>query len=201
MRKIIFAVALVALAAASASTAFAQASTRQGFYVSVGGAYGSVDLKGDQGDQLSDLSSSLKSGFAGYLAFGGTLSPKFRLGFEDDVFWSSATVSSTKFNYNTMMYSGVLAFYPSETNNFHAKLYLGYINATLNQDIGHEGGFAWGLGVGYDWTIAQGGLVLVPFVNYFDQASGTKFSNDDSSNPEKFKASGWLIGIGIGYHH
>lgn len=193
--------ALSLLLAGVLPPASAQTPDRHGFYASIGGAFGSYDLKGDQGYNISDLSSDLKESFSGYVAFGGTISPGFRLGVETDGFWSSTTVTNTKYSLSSMMYSGVFTFYAMTDVNIFGRVYLGYVQNTLTPNIGHEGGFALGLGAGYDWEMRKDGLVLIPFVNYMTQLSGAKFSNDVSSNPEKYKSTLVQVGLGIGYRH
>ncbi len=93
----------------------------------------------------------------------------------------AATICARKGSILGLFYTAAATFYPSAKDNFFLKLNLGYVRAsTAEHCCGEgsttEGGFAGGIGIGYDWAIGKGGFIVKPFANYLTQFSEATYS-------------------------
>jgi hypothetical protein len=101
-------------------------------------------------------------------------------------------------------YSAAATWYPNAKSNFFLKLNLGYAQnevAFTGSSSDTEGGFAAGLGFGYDWQIGSGGFIVKPFANYLAQPSSATYSGGGSVAGEKGRAQLLQVGVGIGFKH
>jgi opacity protein-like surface antigen len=183
--------ATVCMAAPAVGQAVSPA--RQGFYISLGLGYASVDATGSQGGFTP---SELKTGLGGYFALGGTINPHLRIGFESDAYtkeFQGLTVTAA-------LYSGSLSFYPSVDNNLWFKVNLGYVLVGESGDgvSTSEGGFGAGVAIGYDILPGNGKFAIIPYAMYVAQITGGTFDADPG---ETWKAHMFQIGVGFGYKH
>jgi hypothetical protein len=177
---------------ASAQTA-APVGARQGFYISAGLAYASVDATGSEGGFTP---SELKTGLGGYLALGGTINSHWRIGFESDAYskqFQDLTVTAA-------LYAASVSFYPSDEMNLWFKGNLGYAQVTESGDGAStsEGGFGVGVGLGYDFLPGHGKFAIIPYAMYVAQITGGTFDVDPG---ETWTAHMFQIGVGFGYKH
>jgi hypothetical protein len=187
MRHIRLSLALVPLLAASA---FAQRAgeSRRGFYVSFGVGYGMASVT-----QCSGCGSTTLSGYSGYLAAGGTLSPHWRLGFEGSLWQQPSSSGAAHQN----LYAAAIAFYPNQFSPWWIKGLAGYsylspgFNSSGASWSGPGGGFTVGLGTGYDWDEAFGNVAVLPYFNIMRQMTPTT-----SGLPIVFE-----FGVGMGIRH
>jgi hypothetical protein len=185
MRRSIRWTAAAIIAALSTSSLAAQGggshANRQGFYASIGVGEGweSVSCTG--------CTSTSESAVSGYLAFGGTLSPQWRLGFEANA-WRKSLGGTTL---TQEFYSAALALYPSKTVDFWIKADVGYATISASGGGGSESGFAAGVGIGYDWHPGSGALAIIPYANFLQQVVADK--------GDKWRLI--QLGVGIGYKH
>jgi hypothetical protein len=153
-------VGLLALAMLVVTPAWAdRPQTREGFWISFGGGYGSADADCDGcggGDRQGD--------FTGIFKIGGTLNPRFLIGSETNVWVRQES--------GTSLYLGTLTaaayFYPMETSGFFLKGGAGFAFATSEVDNETLDGAGWGLmaGAGYDLRIGRN-LSLTPSASYY----------------------------------
>jgi outer membrane protein with beta-barrel domain len=186
-RHAVLAAAMLLIASVSVANAQGAADRRdkEGFYGSIGWGYGSLSVS------CSGCSSNNTNSLSGYLALGGTIKPSLRLGLEVDA-WQK---SEQGFTLDVAYYMASATIYPSVNNDFWVKVNAGYTNATGSgggSSSSSNGGFAGGLGIGYDWRVAHGNFALIPYLNYAAQLS---------SSGGEGKANVLQIGIGIGYRH
>jgi hypothetical protein len=188
-------VAITSLLLAPARPALAQVPTpRSGLYISLGLGFGNLEASSDQGAAINE---EFKNGYSGYLAFGGTLASHWRLGVETNGFISESNGSTASLAF----FSVSPTYYPSISYNLWLKGYAGYAQLSSSAVGGvndKEGGFALGAGIGYDFHLTKGDLAVIPFANYLAQVSGGSFAGSPN---EKFKASLFQIGVGVGYRH
>ncbi len=203
MRKLSMIAALGFASMFAASTLSAQTDTHKGFYGSVGGGYGAqstnVDFGG--GDKV-DASGQEATWFAG---IGLGVKPQWAFGIDFNYMKSSCDLcSGGNIHLTNSFYTAAATFYPSPTGNFFLKLNLGYAQneasfAGAGSDT--EGGFAAGLGFGYDWQIGKGGFIVKPFANYMAQVSSATYSGGESFTGAKGRAQLMQFGVAIGYKH
>jgi hypothetical protein len=170
------------------------ARLRKGFFLSLGLAYGTLDLTGSSGTALK---SEYKTGFVAYFTLGGSLSPHWRLGVEAEGY----NAESQGIAVYSGLYAASATFYPSLTNNFWIKGNLGAVRAELAtaSNSSTEWGFGAGLGIGYDIVVSlKNRLVLIPYAGYSAQLTGGSFSVFPG---ETFKAKVFQVGVGFGYKH
>jgi hypothetical protein len=162
-----FALALALVCLLGGSAAAQRPQTREGFWISGGLGYGSLDTvcEGCESDRVSGLTAML--------ALGGTTSSNFLLGGELEGWAREVDGVDRTFGH----LSGVVYWYPQATGGFFAKGGLGV--ATLGADAGVAGdfsetGFALHGGVGYDVRVGRN-LSLTP-------AAGVFWSNLDAGD-------------------
>lgn len=146
--------------------------TREGFWIGFGLGYGSFDAE----DQLDGLSL--------YLAMGGTLNQRVRIGGELNG-WTreenGATLSLTSLD-------AVVQFYPSPTGGFFLKGGLGISQLELDLGIGGNSSRSGGniiLGLGYDGRVGRN-FSLTPFANLV----AASFDGEDAT----------VVQLGLGFH-
>ena len=147
---------------------------RRGFWFGIGLGYGSLGCDGCDGREGSG---------SGYVALGGTLSQRVRLGFESNG-WAKEVDNETVSLGNA---GAVIYFYPMETGGLHLKGTAGVAavryettqgNATLSID---KTGFGWGGGLGYDVRLGRK-ISLTPFGGWYWQ----RISSDGESTTFNF---------------
>ena len=151
---------VLALACLLASSAEAQRpQTRQGFWISGGVGYGSLDVSCD------DCESDRQSGVTALLAMGGTPSQNLLIGGEIEGWTKEVDGVDIVFGH----VSGVAYWYPQATGGFFAKGGIGI--GTLSADAGPLGdesdsGLALHAGAGYDIRLGRN-FSLTPTAGIF----------------------------------
>lgn len=156
-RFILVVVALVCLTAAPAAAQHAQ--VREGFWISGGIGYGSLDIG------CEDCESQRESGVTALLAMGGTTSPSLLLGAELESWTKEVNGVDILFGH----LSGVAYWYPQASGGFFVKAGAGV--GTLSLDAGPLGdesdtGIALHGSVGYDFRVGRT-LSLTPAAGIF----------------------------------
>ncbi|MEZ4585257.1 MAG: hypothetical protein R2909_02525 [Gemmatimonadales bacterium] len=157
MRRLLTALCLVAFAAPlSAQTA----PNRQGFFLSLGLGGGSLGVNCPQCDfQLDDR----LNGIAGYLRFGGTVSPNLLVGVEGSGWIKNSEGLERRVAAATLVFLA----YPSRTAGFFFKAGAGGIRAVVEDGIDNlvgEGLVVQG-GIGFDLYLSPG-FAITPYVDY-----------------------------------
>src|SRR5262245_9214896 len=144
--------------------------TREGFWLSFGGGYGSAHIT-SEGDGPNDR----ESDFTGILKLGGSLNSRFLLGIETNV-WTEEQLG-TRTYLGTL--TGAVYFYPAETSGFFLKGGLGTAFATITfEDEAINGaGFGGMVGLGYDLRLGTS-FSLTPAATYYLGSPGTLKRND-----------------------
>jgi hypothetical protein len=176
----------------TAATSDGTSNVRQGFFVSVGGGYGSAGIN------CEGCSTNRESGPVAYVRVGGTVNPHLRLGIESDG-WAKTSFGVDE---QIVFATADLYVYPSTATNFWIKGGFGLAAGKESNDVNElkATGAAVGAGIGYDWNVSGGNFVLVPFATYLRQLSGNIKANGAdtgvSANADIFQ-----FGIGLGYRH
>jgi len=201
MRRFLLVVATVIGTAFVANTASAQVDTHHGFYASVGGGYGSQTTSFTFDGESDGTESFMETTW--YAQAGWGLKPKWAFGVEANYLKGSCGFCSGEEHLTSTFYTAAATYYPWATDNFFLKLNLGY--ATSNEEISGEGsttegGFAGGIGFGYDWAIGKGGFIVKPFANYLTQFSEAAYSGS-LGDGEKGRVQMLQVGVGLGFKH
>jgi len=204
MRPTLLVLATLAGAALAANPASAQSSdTHKGFYGSVGVGYGgqTTSLTLPDGDNGGSVSSQ-ETTWYGQVGLG--VKPQWAFGVEFNYMKSGCGTCGGDVHITNSFYSAAATYYPSAKDNFFVKLNLGYAQnqvAFSGASSDTEGGFAAGLGFGYDWAMGAGGFIIKPFANYLTQVSSATYSGGGSVSGDKGRAQLLQVGIGFGYKH
>jgi hypothetical protein len=192
--RLVAAAMMIVLYGTRSLSAQSSNSHRVGFYGSIGGGYGIPTLTFS--DPTTGVTKSTGGGGTWYAVFGVSVSPRVALGVE----WNAAMTgcepdcSRDMLNY----YTAAFTYRLSATNGFYAKINLGYGGEALSGGTtASEGGFAGGVGLGYDWHVGSRGFVVKGFVNYFAQFSAAAYSGDLTGDTGRTAL--WQFGVGIGY--
>jgi hypothetical protein len=201
MRRLLLIAAAVIGTAFVASTASAQVDTHKGFNASVGGGYGSqttfFSFDGSSDGSVSSMETTW------YAQLGWGLKPQWTFGIEANYMKSGCGECGGDEHFTALFYTAAATWYPKANDNFFLKLNLGYGSAKIDisgEGSTTEGGFAGGLGLGYDWAIGKGGFIVKPFANYLTQFSDAAFSGS-LGDGEKGRIQLLQVGVGIGYKH
>ena len=196
MRRMMLGIAAALALAVPSNSVSAQASARQGFYISLGLGWGTESDRCDGFASTGDCGPG-GSGLSGYFAIGGTLSPSWRLGFESNGWTADIGNGVTQ---TVGMYSAAIAYYPSKTNDFWIKGNVASVRNALSGGGATDAvtGLALGAGLGFDFHPRNGKFALIPFMNYFYQLSGGGVSGGSGGT---VRASLFQVGVGIGYRH
>jgi hypothetical protein len=203
MRKLSILAALVFASVAAAGTLSAQVDTHKGFYGSVGIGYGgqTTSLTAPDGDNLGSLSSQ-ETTWYGQVGLG--VKPQWAFGVEFNYMKAGCGECGGNVHFTNSFYTAAATWYTSPKDNFFLKLNLGYAQnevAFTGSSSDTEGGFAAGLGFGYDWAIGNGGFIVKPFANYMAQVSSATYSGGGSVAGDKGRAQLLQFGVGVGYKH
>jgi len=140
-----------------------QPRARKGFWVAAGGGFGSFDMSWSCCPSCNSGSCALnrQSSGSAFLKLGGTLSPHWRLGFENDT-WvkSSGGTTVTAGNVSLAAY-----YYPSLTRGFFLRGGAGFAFYQEKNATNAALGPGLVLGVGYDLKIGAG-FALTPVANF-----------------------------------
>ena len=172
MSKIVIAVGLLVLV----TTSTLQAQTRGGFWIGFGFGGGSLGI---------DDGTDRDTGVVGYLKLGGTISERFLLGVEGNVWLKDESgVAVTHNNFSAVAY-----FYPSPTNGFFLKGGLGSSRLLVEVsgiNTSETGGGAV-LGLGFDAPVGDN-WSITPVLNFNYGA----FDGGNSNIVE--------LGVGVSWH-
>jgi hypothetical protein len=204
MRKTTLFLAVTAFTAAAASSISAQTPDRKGFYGDVAANYSAPSM------EITDGSETLKDSKGGLgVAVGagiGLKNNRWRLGVQFDWMKASDVFENDigpGLDATTTFYTAAATYYPSATSDFWLRANLGYGQVSFSGSgvSASAGGFAAGLGVGYDWLLGKGGFALTPYAEYMDLFSTGDFDGDFSGSGITGKNGIFQIGVGIGYKH
>lgn len=184
---------LLGLSLSSAARAQDPTDSRQGFYISGGLGYGSATASAS-GCCVSG--SATESGTATYLALGGTISPRWRLGVEINGVSKDLGSGYTE---TVAYFVAAAAWYPSVTGEFWVKPMAGYgeLDIANGGNSSSAGGFATGIGLGYDWHPSHSKVVVIPFATYMQQITAGQFTGSGIAA----RTNLFMIGLGVGYKH
>jgi hypothetical protein len=191
------AVASIARAQSAAIGAEDSSSIREGFYVSAGLGYGSAHI------DCSGCPSDREQGLNGYFRIGGTLNPRLRLGVESDGWTKTVNGAKEQIGFLT----ADLYVYPDVAKNFWVRGGFGLAVAKESNGQGALTTTGTGLagGIGYDWNVSGGNVVIVPYATYLRQLNGKfKFSGPYSegvSGGPSSHSTLLQVGFGLGYRH
>ncbi len=137
-----------------------------------------------------------------YANLGWKLSEKFGIGAEWNYAKTGCGMCSGGEKITSTFYSAALSWFPGG-GNFFVKANLGYGGNSIDGDFQgtSQNGTAGGVGVGFDWGIGKGGLIVKPFANYFTQLSKSAYGGPLSGDGVQGMASLFQIGLGIGFKH
>jgi hypothetical protein len=197
-------IAMMTLTLSVTNAVSAQVANRKGFYID-----GLLNYSAPS-DELTGPGGSLKDtqGSFGYgLGIGGGVSNQLRIGGQVDTFITSNAFQNDVgpgLDATTSFVTLALTFYPSLTNDFWIRANLGYGVESLSGDgeSASGGGFAGGLGVGYDILLGKSRkFALVPYISYLDLFKSGDMDGAFAGEGIQAKVSVFQIGIGIGYRH
>jgi hypothetical protein len=202
MRKLSIIAALGFATIFAAGTLSAQTDTHKGFYGSVGGGYGGQTVTLSNGGASESLTGQEATWYAGV---GLGVKPQWAFGIDFNYMKGGCgfLCSEAGLHFTSSFYTAAATFYPSPTNNFFLKLNLGYAQneGSFSGGSDTEGGFAAGLGFGYDWAIGKGGFIVKPFANYLAQVSSATYIGGASLSGDKGRVQLLQFGVGVGYKH
>lgn len=184
-------IAFLALIAA-APLAAQRPNTREGFWIGLGGGFGSV------GTDCQACTTDRTTGGAAYLRLGGTLSPMFLLGGESDAWFHSAS----GVNEALAFASFIATIYPSRTGAFFLKLGIGGMSYRADDGVTVLTAEApsGSLGAGYDIRLGRN-VSLTPFVNGLGTSAVTfKLNGVTMSGGEDIKINLLQVGLGVTWH-
>jgi hypothetical protein len=154
---------LGALLGLASSAAAGHPQERQGFWIGLGGGYGSADASCDEcegGDR--------EGSFTGFVKLGGTLNERVLLGVETNG-WIKEESGATLILGSL---TGTVTFYPQASSGFFLKggVGLSYVDTELSEDsvtvsLSKTG---WGVlaGLGYDVRVGRN-VSITPCVNFY----------------------------------
>jgi hypothetical protein len=167
---------------------------RQGFWIGLGGGYGSADVSCD------DCEGGEREGsFTGYLKLGGTLNERVLLGVETNGWLKEESGLTLILGSLT----GTVTFYPQASSGFFLKggVGLSYVDTEFREDsvslsVSKTG---WGVlaGLGYDLRVGRN-VSITPCMNfYYGQPGDLSFEGE--------RIGGWKqnvidFGVGITFH-
>jgi hypothetical protein len=188
------AVSYVALA--SVASADSHARERHGFWIGLGGGFGSADVTCDDCG-----SGKRESSGVGYLKLGGTLNEHWRLGGELNL-WSKQKEGVTLNLYNA---SATLTLYPRASSGFFLKggVGLSFVDTefrqrrtTVTADLGQGLGLL--AGAGYDLPISKN-FSITPAVDYWYGRPGElKFNGETLAR--NWRQNVIDVTVGITFH-
>ena len=182
---------LVAALLVAVPLAAQQASTRQGFFFSIGAGSGSAgvecpDCDGlDPGDRLT--------GIAGYVRLGGTVSPGLQVGIE-----GTGWIKNSDGLERRIATAGVVfVLYPVPSGGFWLKGTAGGVRAVIENDVAAlvGEGLMFGGGAGFDLPLGNG-AALTPYISYF-ASTGTGADLNGISLGTDLNPNVLQFGVGI----
>ena len=156
---------LVSLIAGIPTAAHAQ--PREGFWLGVGGGYGSAGVSCD------DCGGEREGSGVAYLRGGWTLSQRALIGLDLNIWSKSAEEGDVELTLNLYNFAGSMTFYPSATSGFFMKAGAGislidvdadFEGSTLTADLGTGLGLTFG--AGYDVRLSRM-ISLTPAIGYW----------------------------------
>jgi len=177
MRPLLRSTCLLALLLTIAGSAQAQGGEprRHGFWFSLGLGGGSVAVTCPECDAQSD---ERLNGIAGYVRFGGTVSPHLLVGIEG----TGWVRNDEGFERRIATASATALLYPDRNAGFFLKGSIGGIRAVVENSllVAVGEGLTWQVGVGIDVYLGRG-AALTPFLTYVGSSQvGTTLNGIDT---------------------
>src|SRR5262245_61344992 len=147
--------------------ASASAQAREGFWLGLGGGYGSAGVSCD------DCGEEREGGGVGYLRGGWTLNQRTLVGLDFNLWSKTAEEDDIEMTLNLYNLAGSLTFYPAATSGFFVKGGAGvsvidvdvdFEGSTVSADLGT--GFGLTVGAGYDVRLSRM-ISLTPAFGYW----------------------------------
>jgi len=177
LRAVFIGSAFVSLVAGIPTAAHAQ--PREGFWLGLGGGYGSAGVNCD------DCAGEREGSGVGYLRGGWTLSPRTLLGLDINLWSKSAEEEDVELTLNLYNFTGTMTFYPAASSGFFLKAGAGvsvidvdadFDGSTLTADLGTGLGLTFG--AGYDVRLGRM-ISLTPAIGYwYGRPGDLKFGSE-----------------------
>jgi hypothetical protein len=185
---------LIALLVMNAVPATAQLyDRRQGFWASVGAAYGSANITCDDcqdGPRVGSFSPSIR--------LGGTISEHVRLGIMADA-WTHSSAGQSEWLGN---FGGLVLYYPQERRGLFLEGGAGwsfYWGQVTPDDVSGMGsGFS--IGIGYDHPIGHQLSVTPRFHYQYGNVGTINYSGGLGLFTTGWKQNMWSLGVALTYH-
>ena len=200
MRKaILFSAALGTVLAASSLSAQA-APDRRGLYADIGANWTFPTIEATNGITTVHQYQS-NPGYVVGIGF-GMKNNKLRLGAQVDYFAEKNIFGNASFDGKQWFYTAAATYYPG-VKDMWVRLNLGYgtIEATGGGQSASAGGFAGGLGVGYDFLMGKGGFAIAPYASYLDLFKTGDFGGFLTGQGVTAKSGLFQLGVTLGYKH
>jgi hypothetical protein len=172
----------------------APSNGRDGYSVSLGLGGGS------SGVSCAGCATDRENGASGYLRVGKGFTPSVMLGVE----LNGYNKTQNNVTGRETMFSGIAQWYPSLTNGFFTKVGAGIGRMSIDDKSGttpdkmQSTGFAYQLGLGYDWNIARR-WSITPYANYLSTAGAKAQLNGVDTNT-KVDGNYFQYGLGLSWH-
>ena len=161
--RVLYATVAAAVLAATTLGAQAARNKREGIWIGIGAGPGNA---GTYCDQCPD---DRTWGFSGSVRIGGTIASNLLLGFETNGLLGSVDSVDSRLGFASV--TGTL--FPSQYNNFYVKIGLGgmkYYAAQVGTEVDALAPSVMA-GIGYEFEVGRGNLVVVPYFNYLASTS------------------------------
>jgi hypothetical protein len=172
----------------------APSNDRDGYSLSLGlgGGSGGVSCAG--------CGTERQNGASGYLRVGKGFTPSVMLGLE----LNGYNKTEDNLTSRETMLSAIAQWYPSTTNGFFTKVGAGMGRTTADDASAtptnklQSTGFAYQLGLGYDWSIASR-WSITPYANYLS-TTGAKAQYNGVDMGTKMDGNYFQYGLGLSWH-
>jgi len=190
-------VAVLAALAATSSAAQGTPIDRAGLYVDAGASFAQMN----NAYQLIETNGAVnaKSEVAYAVGVGwGLKGSAWRLGLQGDYVTQDDIQPSSTFT----LITAAGTYYPVATNGLWLRLNLGWGQNRLSTGIlnGSGGGLAAGIGIGYDFLLADRKLSLTPYMQYMGMKTNA-YSGDWTGFGIHGQLMMFEIGLTVGYRH
>lgn len=183
--------ATVAAAVLAATTLGAQSgrNKREGIWIGIGAGPGNAGTYCDQCPEDRTW------GFSGSVRIGGTIASNLLLGFETNGLLGTVDTVDSRLGFASV----TATLFPSTYNNFFVKIGLGgmrYYAAQPGTEIDALAPAVMG-GIGYEFEVGRGNLVVVPYFNYCASTSVDVKVNGQPLPTSSISVNLFQLGLGL----